>query len=101
MLMLERFLTTLYKAFLLEHSAKPTLSQFTFAGSSGTMLHILLDSPLYEDIRPLYPLTINPFYNPAVTREIYLLCLVTGVLGFSLYICILVFPRVLKNKELE
>lgn len=101
MLILERFLATLYKVFLLEHETRPTLIQFLFAGSSGTTLHVLLDSPLYDDIQPLYPSKINPFYNPAFSREIYFLCLVTGVLGFSSYICVFVFPRIRKNKELR
>ncbi|SNQ62073.1 metal-dependent hydrolase [Candidatus Methanoperedens nitratireducens] len=29
----------------------------------GVYSHILLDSPLYTDIKPFYPLMINPFYG--------------------------------------
>ena len=46
-----------------------------FAGVLGTLLHVLLDSPLYDDIRPFYPLTANPLYNPALSSEVYGVCL--------------------------
>ena len=49
------------------------------------MLHVLLDFPLYNDIQPFYPLTINLFYNivsPSFNIE---LCILTGVFGAFCY----------------
>ncbi|MEM2980533.1 MAG: hydrolase [Thermoproteota archaeon] len=97
MFMLERFLSHFYKTLLLESDVKPSLRQFVLAGSSGALLHILLDAPLYDDIRPLYPLTVNPFYNPSVTGGIYLFCIITGGVGVFLYACILIIPKVMKS----
>lgn len=88
MFVLEGFLVPFYKLLFLELAAKRNLRQFILAGFSGTMLHILLDSPLYIDIQPLFPLKLNPFYNPSITREIYLLCMVMGALGLVFYILI-------------
>jgi hypothetical protein len=52
MFMLEKFLSAFYRILLLEPDAKQGLSQFMFAGSSGALLHVLLDAPLYRDIQP-------------------------------------------------
>ena len=56
------------------------------AGVVGTILHVLLDSPLYHDIKPLYPLLTNPFYDPELTVLIYELCVFLGVIGFLCYL---------------
>lgn len=95
---LEKPLTVLYRMFLPEYTS-PGLNSFLLAGSCGTILHVLLDSPLYDDIRPLYPSAINPFYNPAVVWEILFLCLVTGLLGLVLYVCVLSYHFLLKTRK--
>ncbi len=54
----------------------------------GIYLHILLDSFLYSDIRPFFPLNINPFYNNnsmLAGFEVYGLCVIFFVLGVGLY----------------
>ncbi len=51
----------------------------------GVYFHILLDSPLYTDIKPLYPLTINPFYGLFSPEHIYLFS------GLSFFIAILIY----------
>jgi len=65
MYLLDRFLRPLYKMLLLEENDSLGLRSFIFAGALGTGLHVLLDAPLYEDIKPLYPIAANPFYNPS------------------------------------
>nr|KXH78169.1 MAG: hydrolase [Candidatus Thorarchaeota archaeon SMTZ1-83] len=90
MLLLERYLYPLYKTLLLETDSKTSLKPFVFAGVLGTMLHVLLDSPLYSDIRPLYPLTANPLYNPALSSEVYSLCVWMGILGAVIYMGLLI-----------
>ena len=58
------------------------------AALSGVYLHILLDAPLYMDIRPFYPLSANPFYREGLSLgfQIYALCVVSGLVGVTLYI---------------
>ena len=91
MLLFERFLHPLYGMFLLESANNLNLKSFMLAGVLGTMLHILLDSPLYGDIHPFYPLTMNPLYNPTLSLEVYSACVWMGVLGIIYYACLLAF----------
>jgi len=42
---------------------------FIVAGALGTGLHVLLDAPLYDDIKPLYPIATNPFYTPSPPHQ--------------------------------
>ena len=91
MFLLERFLHPLYKAFQVESDDRLNLKSFVVAGLLGTMVHVLLDSPLYNDIHPFYPLTINPLYNPALSLEIYSFCVWMGILGTIYYAASLAF----------
>jgi len=88
---LERALQPIYKVFLLETGNDLKLRFFLLAGAFGTTLHVLLDSPLYTDIRPFYPLTANLLYNPALSSEIYSLCVWMGILGVIYYAGLLIF----------
>jgi hypothetical protein len=80
---------SLYKTFLLESNATPKLESFIVAGVLGTMLHVLLDSPLYDDIRPFYPLLANPMYHLALSSEVYGFCMWAGILGTVFYLGLL------------
>jgi len=65
------------------------------AALSGIFLHILLDSPLYSDIRPFYPLGFNPLLSCSmfVGLEIYTLCALSFIGGGIVYAIRLVFRR--------
>ena len=91
MFLLERIMHPLYKAFLLEPKIMLKMKPFMVAGVLGTMLHVLLDSPLYDDIRPFYPLATNPLYNSASPLEVYSLSVWTGILGIVFYVGLLFF----------
>ncbi|RDE12878.1 MAG: hypothetical protein C4K48_09440 [Candidatus Thorarchaeota archaeon] len=52
----------------------------------GTYSHVFLDSILYAEMNPLYPLLGNPFLNLVWSISIYDFCVVFGLLGFVLYI---------------
>lgn len=91
MFLLERIPRSLYKALLLESDAKLGLKSFIVAGILGTMLHVLLDSPLYDDIRPFYPLSANPLLYSASSTEVYSFCVWMGLFGIVFYIALLVF----------
>lgn len=89
MFLLENLLHPLYRIFLLETGSSLRLRSFVVAGGLGTGLHVLLDTPLYSDITPFYPMTTNPFHNPALTQEIYSLCIWLGAFGIVYYIGLL------------
>jgi membrane-bound metal-dependent hydrolase YbcI (DUF457 family) len=91
MSLLERISRSLYKALLLEPNATPNLKSFIVAGVLGTMLHVLLDSPLYDDIHPFYPLSANPLYRSASSSEVYTFCVWMGILGIVFYLGLLLF----------
>lgn len=55
------------------------------ASFSGIYLHILFDAPLYTDIRPFYPLDINPFYGLVSASVIYSLCAILILAGVLIY----------------
>jgi len=99
MFLFEKVLRPLYKAFLLEPNGNLNLKSFLVAGISGTMLHVLLDSPLYNDIRPFYPLTINPLYNPALSLEVYSFCVWMGILGIIYYAGLIAFSAYKKLRK--
>ncbi len=56
------------------------------AGLIGTYSHVFLDSFLYAEMNPLYPLLGNPFLNLVWSNSIYDFCVVSGLLGFVLYV---------------
>lgn len=60
----------------------------------GVWLHVLLDSPLYRDIKPFYPLGNNPFYGWFSLRQIYLFCGLSFLIGILFYLIkLLVFKK--------
>jgi membrane-bound metal-dependent hydrolase YbcI (DUF457 family) len=91
MFLLEKIFHPLYKLSLLESDNTLSLKSFLAAGVLGTALHVLLDSPLYGEMRPFYPLTTNPLYNPVSSLEIYSLCVWIGIFGIAYYVALLVF----------
>lgn len=90
MFFLERSMHPLYKTLLLEPDAVFNKSQFIVAGVLGTMLHVLFDAPLYWDIKPFYPLTVNPLYGSASSVEIDILSGWLGILGVTFYLILLI-----------
>ncbi len=52
----------------------------------GTYSHVLLDSFLYAEMNPFFPLLGNPFLGLLGGAFVYNLCLVLGVIGFFLYL---------------
>ncbi|NJE41640.1 hypothetical protein [Thermococcus sp. GR6] len=51
---------------------------------SGIWLHIVLDSFLYTDIKPLFPLSWNPLYGLFSGIEVYGFCVVAFLVGVPL-----------------
>jgi len=97
MFLLEGSLSPVYRAFLLESDKKMSLKSFMIAGTTGILLHVLSDSPLYDDILPFYPLLINPLYNPALSPIIYDIFMWAWVLGIIYYSYLIILKQ--RRKE--
>lgn len=55
------------------------------ASFSGIYLHIVFDSFLYTDIKPLYPFSYNPFYALLLPYDVYSLCSILFLGGLVFY----------------
>lgn len=84
------FLESLWRALLLEVEGGVRLGSYMVSGFLGYALHVALDSPLYTDIRPFYPLTVNPLLKPSITIPIYVVSSFIGVYGVTYYIYLLI-----------
>lgn len=74
---------------------KRSFKSIVLASLFGIYLHILLDSPLYSDIRPFYPIESNPLlgHGMFVGFEIYTLCVLSFLGGAIVYAVRLAFAR--------
>jgi len=77
-------------------SFKSVLSAALF----GVYLHILLDSPLYSDIRPFFPFDFNPFLSSSmfIGFEVYTLCTLSFIGGAVIYAIRLFLRRTVVNR---
>ena len=68
---------------------KTSFKSILLASLFGIYLHILLDSRLYQDIKPFYPFDFNPFLSRSMFIgffEIYGLCILSFIGGGVIYI---------------
>jgi membrane-bound metal-dependent hydrolase YbcI (DUF457 family) len=72
---------------------KTSFRSIFLASVFGIYLHILLDSPLYSDIRPFYPIEANPLlgHGMFVGFEIYTFCVLSLLGGAIVYAARLAF----------
>lgn len=70
------------------HAGKPfhiTRTQGWVGALLGTFSHLAMDAVMHEDMRPLLPLTdANPWLIVSWTQDIYLGCVLTGMVGLTL-----------------
>jgi membrane-bound metal-dependent hydrolase YbcI (DUF457 family) len=92
----DNFLHPIYKAMKLVE-ANQSLKSYMATGVLGAIFHVLLDSPLYRDIKPLYPFTQNPFYNPNLSLDVYSFCVWMGIIGIIYYIGLFIYPLLRKQ----
>jgi membrane-bound metal-dependent hydrolase YbcI (DUF457 family) len=61
---------------------------FLVAALLGTWSHVLLDAPLYGEMRPFYPLGGNPFLGVDLYLGlgVYRFCFLSGVVGVALFV---------------
>lgn len=65
----------------------PSRRKMVLSGVLGTWFHVLLDAPLYTDIKPLYPFHGNPLYGLVGQGTMYLFCAFCFIpaIGLHLY----------------
>ena len=93
----DRSLHPIYKAMKLVVEDNQSLKSYMATGVLGAIFHVLLDSPLYRDIKPLFPSTQNPFYNPNLSLKVYSFCVWMGILGIIYYIGLFIYPLLRKQ----
>lgn len=67
----------------------PSMKKSILSGAAGGCLHVLFDAPLYRDIKPFYPLSINPLHGLVSTPMTYLLCILLFIPVFILYFVVI------------
>ena len=77
-------LQQLLRLFGLEQST--SLPKIMVTSLIGTNFHVFLDSFLYPEMHPLFPLLGNPFYGILTSVQIYLFCIAGFVAAIPLYL---------------
>ena len=98
MVKIRQLFTPLMLAFKIEQEF--SFKKILFASFLGIYIHILLDSPIYTDIRPFFPLNFNPFYigTSQIGQIVAMICVWCFLTSIFLYLIILI-KRVKKNKK--
>ncbi len=99
MYFLERITHPIFQAFRLEPKVTLSLKSFVVAGVLGAMLHVLLDSPLYTDIMPFYPIASNPLYDSLSSLQVYSLSVWMGIFGVVFYVSLLFYDTLWKKSR--
>ncbi|OPX99403.1 MAG: hypothetical protein A4E62_00162 [Syntrophorhabdus sp. PtaU1.Bin002] len=73
----------------------PSKNKMILSGILGGCFHVLLDSPLYSDIKPFYPSAYNPMFGLIGHSLMYTLCTIFFVPAIALYM-----HRITKKKPL-
>jgi membrane-bound metal-dependent hydrolase YbcI (DUF457 family) len=86
MFKLSGFSSKLMKPFRLEQ--KTSWKKILAASLLGVYFHILLDAPLYPEMRPFFPLNVNPFFfnDLSVFVGVYMFCIFSLFAGFIAYV---------------
>lgn len=86
MMRIRKFLEGLMGFFNLEQSW--SRMSIMVAAFSGVYLHIVLDSRLYTDIKPFFPLSWNPFYSYSMFSgfEVYGFSVLSALIGIILFV---------------
>ena len=76
-----------------------SLKKILWTSFFGVYAHILLDAPLYCDMRSFYPFQINPFYGMFSSQHIYLFCTFSFIMGMATYWTRLIVKRKSVNRR--
>lgn len=85
------WLEKILKLFRIEQ--KSSFQKILFSSLLGAYSHVFLDSFLYAEMTPFYPLEPNPFLNVVSSSTVYGLCGISFLLGIIVYLNRLRTPR--------
>ena len=95
---IRRYFSSLMSFFKLEQDV--SFKKILVASLSGIYIHILLDSPIYTDIQPFFPLDFNPFYqNTSFSGLLPTLICVWCFMGALIVYVVRLFQCKIKNQE--
>jgi membrane-bound metal-dependent hydrolase YbcI (DUF457 family) len=82
----------------LPHSTN--LLKMAISGILGAWMHILFDMPLYQDIKPFYPLSANPLYDIVSEKAVYGTCALLFLPALVIYLY-MVFVRRIRTETIS
>ena len=95
---IRRYFSSLMSFFKLEQDV--SFNKILVASLLGIYIHILLDSPIYTDIQPFFPLTFNPLYrNSSLLGSLETMICVWCFIGALIIYIIRLFQYKAKNQE--
>jgi len=65
---------------------EPSFKKMLYTSTLGVYFHVFLDSFLYAEMEPLYPLTGNPFFEVVGFGTTYGFCTASFIIGVILYV---------------
>jgi membrane-bound metal-dependent hydrolase YbcI (DUF457 family) len=79
---------------------RSSLRHIIGASFVGTFSHVFLDSLLYPEMNPFYPVLGNPFVGLFSLEAVYSFCVFAGLVGFGFYVLrVLLKPRAIAIGE--
>ncbi len=95
-----KFFTPILSFFKIEQET--SFKRILFASLLGIYIHILLDSPIYTDIQPFFPLDFNPFYRSTslpglLETMICVWCFIAGLIIYIIGLIVLAMKYRRKN----
>ena len=78
---------------ILKLSQDSSFKKILWTSFFGVYSHLLLDSFLYREMNPFYPLESNPFFGLFSSQQIYLFCGLSFLVGISFYLIRLVIIK--------
>jgi len=76
------------------------LLKMAISGMLGAWMHILFDMPLYQDIKPFYPLAANPLYGTVSAKAVYGTCALLFLPALLIYLY-MVLIRIIKTETIS
>jgi membrane-bound metal-dependent hydrolase YbcI (DUF457 family) len=79
-------------------SYQPTLPKIMISGMLGIWLHVFIDSFLYQEINPFFPIMGNPFHAIVRYSRVYSICEASLIAAVVIYVW-LVFRKLTKGQS--
>jgi membrane-bound metal-dependent hydrolase YbcI (DUF457 family) len=93
-----KYLNTIVSFFGLHQSS--SFRHIIGASFVGTFSHVFLDSLLYPEMNPFYPVFGNPFVGLFSFEAVYNFCVFVGLIGFGFYFLrVLLKPKPIASRE--